>query len=101
MQSNARSQLKASIVLAKRGRTGAMGSAPLAKRTSETIETASAARKISAAVPVADWRCTTQRAGVGARFVAFRANPDDLAARAVDTWATAAALAELPALLGL
>lgn len=43
----------------------------------------------------------TQRAGVGARFVAFRANADDLAARGVHTWATAAALAELPALLGL
>jgi len=43
----------------------------------------------------------TQRAGVGARFVAFRANPDDLAARGVHTWAIAATLADLPALLGV
>jgi phosphoglycolate phosphatase len=42
-----------------------------------------------------------QRASVGARFVAFRANAVDLAARGVQTWATATALAELPALLGL
>jgi HAD superfamily hydrolase (TIGR01549 family) len=42
-----------------------------------------------------------ERAGVGARFVAFRANAVDLAARGVQTWATATALAELPALLGL
>jgi phosphoglycolate phosphatase len=42
-----------------------------------------------------------QRAAVGARFVAFRANADDLAARGVETWATAAALGDLPALIGL
>jgi phosphoglycolate phosphatase-like HAD superfamily hydrolase len=42
-----------------------------------------------------------QRAAIGARFVAFRANADDLAARGVQTWATAATLGELPALLGL
>jgi phosphoglycolate phosphatase len=40
-----------------------------------------------------------QRAEVGARFVAFRANADDLAARGVQTWASASALGELPALL--
>jgi phosphoglycolate phosphatase-like HAD superfamily hydrolase len=42
-----------------------------------------------------------QRAGVDARFVAFRANPTELAARGVRPWATASSLAELPALLGL
>jgi len=42
-----------------------------------------------------------QRAAVGARFVAFRANHNDLAARGVETWASAARLGELPALLGL
>jgi len=42
-----------------------------------------------------------QRAAVGARFVAFRANADDLVARGVETWATATALGELPPLLGL
>ena len=42
-----------------------------------------------------------QRAGVGARFVAFRANLDDLAARGVLPWATAARLSEVPDLLGL
>jgi phosphoglycolate phosphatase len=42
-----------------------------------------------------------QRAAVGARFVAFRANADDLAARGVETWATATALGELPLLFGL
>jgi phosphoglycolate phosphatase len=42
-----------------------------------------------------------QRAGVGARFVAFRANADDLAARGVQTWATAAALGDVPPLFGL
>jgi phosphoglycolate phosphatase len=42
-----------------------------------------------------------QRAAVGARFVAFRASVDDLAARGVETWATAATLGELPALFGL
>ena len=41
-----------------------------------------------------------QRAAVGARFVAFRANADDLVARGVETWATAAALGEVPLLLG-
>ena len=42
-----------------------------------------------------------QRAAVGARFVAFRANAEDLAARGVDTWASATALSELPLLFGL
>jgi phosphoglycolate phosphatase-like HAD superfamily hydrolase len=42
-----------------------------------------------------------QRAAVGARFVAFRANLADLAARGVQTWASADALAEVPGLLGL
>ena len=42
-----------------------------------------------------------QRAAVGARFVAFRANAEDLLARGVQTWATAAALGELPRLLGV
>jgi phosphoglycolate phosphatase len=42
-----------------------------------------------------------QRAAVGARFVAFRANLADLAARGVQTWATAQALADVPRLLGL
>jgi phosphoglycolate phosphatase len=41
----------------------------------------------------------TQRAEVGARFVAFRANMADLSARGVQTWATAQTLAELPDLL--
>jgi len=41
-----------------------------------------------------------QRAGVGARFVAFRANLDDLAARGVITWASIRTLGELPTLLG-
>ena len=40
-----------------------------------------------------------QRAGVGARFVGFRPNLADLAARGVQTWATVQALAELPPLL--
>jgi phosphoglycolate phosphatase len=42
-----------------------------------------------------------QRAEVGARFVAFRADATDLSARGVLTWASAAALAEVPQLLGL
>ena len=42
-----------------------------------------------------------ERAGVGARFVAFRANLADLAARGVLPWATANALGEVPDLLGL
>jgi len=42
-----------------------------------------------------------QRAAVGARFVAFRANADDLAARGVETWASATTLRELPLLFGL
>ena len=42
-----------------------------------------------------------QRAAVGARFVAFRANAADLLARGVQTWATAAALGEIPGLLGV
>jgi phosphoglycolate phosphatase len=40
-----------------------------------------------------------ERAAVGARFVAFRADPHDLAARGVTAWATIRALAELPSLL--
>ncbi|HEV7664282.1 MAG TPA: HAD family hydrolase [Chloroflexota bacterium] len=43
----------------------------------------------------------THRAAIGARFVAFRANADDLAARGVESWARIEALAELPELLGL
>jgi phosphoglycolate phosphatase len=43
----------------------------------------------------------TQRAGVGARFIAFRGNSSDLAARGVVAWASVQALGELPALLGL
>jgi hypothetical protein len=42
----------------------------------------------------------SQRGAVGARFIAFRADAADLAARGVETWATAATLGELPALLG-
>ena len=41
----------------------------------------------------------TQRAAVGARFIAFRANLADLSARGVEPWATAAALAEVPGLV--
>ena len=40
-----------------------------------------------------------ERADVGARFVAFRGNLGDLAARGIPTWATVAALSELPLLL--
>jgi phosphoglycolate phosphatase len=40
------------------------------------------------------------RADVGARFVAFRADPEQLAARAVVPWAAISALGELPGLLG-
>ena len=40
-----------------------------------------------------------QRADVGARFVAFRANLADLEARGVNTWAATQALAEVPPLL--
>ena len=40
-----------------------------------------------------------QRAEVGARFVAFRANAAELTARGVQTWASARSLAELPELL--
>ncbi len=43
----------------------------------------------------------TQRADIGARFIAFRADPVELAARGVQTWASVQALGELPALLGL
>ena len=43
----------------------------------------------------------TQRADIGARFIAFRADPAELAARGVQTWARVQALGELPALLGL
>lgn len=42
-----------------------------------------------------------ERAEVGARFVAFRGNLGDLAARGIPTWATVDALSELPKLLGL
>jgi phosphoglycolate phosphatase len=41
-----------------------------------------------------------QRAEVGARFVAFRADLADLAARGVITWASIRTLGELPLLLG-
>jgi HAD superfamily hydrolase (TIGR01549 family) len=41
-----------------------------------------------------------QRARVGARFVAFRADLPELARRGVQPWAAITALAELPALLG-
>jgi hypothetical protein len=41
----------------------------------------------------------TQRAAVGARFVAFRANMADLDARGVHTWAHTQALAEVPPLV--
>jgi len=40
-----------------------------------------------------------QRADVGARFVAFRANMADLEARGVSTWAETRALSEVPPLL--
>jgi len=43
----------------------------------------------------------SQRADVGARFIAFRANPIDLAARGVEPWASVQTLGELPALLGV
>src|SRR5579859_3671908 len=41
----------------------------------------------------------TQRADVGARFIAFRPNLADLLARGVEPWATAAALADVPDLV--
>ena len=41
----------------------------------------------------------TQRADVGARFIAFRSNLVDLKARGVEPWATADALGEVPGLL--
>jgi len=41
----------------------------------------------------------TQRAAVGARFIAFRPNAADLAARGVETWRTIQLLADLPPLL--
>lgn len=40
-----------------------------------------------------------QRAGVDARFVAFRANLSDMAERGVVVWAAVTALSEIPALL--
>jgi phosphoglycolate phosphatase len=43
----------------------------------------------------------SQRADVGARFVAFRAHLPDLAARGVEPWSSVAALAEVPALIGV
>src|SRR5207237_2148892 len=42
-----------------------------------------------------------QRADVGARFVALRANLSDLTARGVTAWAIITRLAEVPPLLGL
>jgi phosphoglycolate phosphatase len=42
-----------------------------------------------------------ERAGVGARFIAFRANAADLAARGVRPWASLQALGQLPPLLGV
>jgi HAD superfamily hydrolase (TIGR01549 family) len=42
-----------------------------------------------------------ERAGVGARFVAFRASTAELAARGVTPWATVLTLGELPPLLGV
>ncbi len=42
-----------------------------------------------------------QRACIGARFIAFRANSTDLTARGVTAWATVRTLAEIPALLGV
>ena len=41
------------------------------------------------------------RAAIGARFVAFRANPADLTTRGVHAWASITALGELPGLLGV
>lgn len=43
----------------------------------------------------------TQRAGVGARFIAFRANPEEFSRRGVDVWAHLDRLGALPALLDL
>lgn len=40
-----------------------------------------------------------QRAAVGARFIGFRPNAADLAARGVESWATIQSLSELPPLL--
>jgi hypothetical protein len=42
-----------------------------------------------------------QRAAVGAKFVAFRANLADLATRGVTAWSSISTLAEIPALLSL
>jgi phosphoglycolate phosphatase len=42
-----------------------------------------------------------QRAGVDARFIAFRSDATDLASRGVSAWATIQTLGELPALLGV
>ena len=42
-----------------------------------------------------------QRAAVGARFIAFRANAAELAARGVRPWAAIQALVQLPRLLGV
>lgn len=42
-----------------------------------------------------------ERAGVGARFIAFRASASELAGRGVTPWATVQTLGELPALLGV
>jgi len=43
----------------------------------------------------------TQRAGVGARFIAFRTNPSELHARGVEPWASIQTLGELPGLLAI
>jgi phosphoglycolate phosphatase len=42
-----------------------------------------------------------ERAGIGARFIAFRADATDLATRGVKPWATIRTLGELPAVLGM
>jgi phosphoglycolate phosphatase-like HAD superfamily hydrolase len=42
-----------------------------------------------------------ERAAIGARFIAFRADATDLAARGVKPWASIRTLGELPAVLGM
>lgn len=41
----------------------------------------------------------TERAAVGARFISFRANLEDLRARGIEPWATASALGQVPGLV--
>ncbi|MDQ6674019.1 MAG: HAD family hydrolase [Chloroflexota bacterium] len=41
----------------------------------------------------------SERAAVGARFIAFRSNPADLRARGVEPWATASVLGDVPGLV--